>query len=279
MSDEEKQPIEKAAQVESPPAVTEASEKPANKLPEALPLPSGLEDEPNINEVLRVWATPEGKIYGVWADGFSGGQGLGGLLGSVAQMITVTGSEENTAERLRIVKRDFVAASARPHDKVLETFPKLLDYNEIVNAFHGETDRAAGILAAAWLDNYLGQALRYFLVQDEKETAELVGNEKRVEQPLGPFRVRGRALYLLGLISKEDYEDIGYISKIRNRFAHHPGITSFDDQQVKDWCSNLNSAKKGMGQNARDNYLFSTSWIVMNLNNTLLLVHPRDAVQ
>jgi hypothetical protein len=278
VSDEEEQPpSNEPQQVKS---AVRMPDQPAKYVWEQLPLPQELEHEANAAEVLRIWTTPEGKVYGAWADGFAGGQGgLGGLLGSIAQMITVTGNPENTAERLRVINRDFVAASARPHDQVPDSFPKLFAYNEIVNAFHGETDRAAGILAAAWLDSYLGQSLRYFFVQDDEETESLVGSEKRVEQPLSSFRVRAQALYLLGLIPKADYKDIGFIAKIRNRFAHHPGITSFNDETVKNWCSQLHAAKTGMGGTPRENYLFSISWIVMNLNNTLILVHPRDAAE
>ena len=247
---------------------------------EPLPTPTGLAEEESVTELLRVWATPKGKIYGSWADSIAAGHGgLGGLLGAVAQMITVTGNEESAPETLRVVTRDFLAAAARAPSRFPSHFPKLFDYNEIVNAFHGETDRAAGILAAAWLDSYLGQCLRYFLVHDEKENERLVGSETMMERPLSPFRVRGQALYLLGLISKDAFRDVEFIAKVRNRFAHHPGVLSFCDETIRNWCKELRSSKRNMAREARETYLFSISWLVVELNNTMLLTHPRDQAE
>ena len=146
--------------------------------PEVLPIPAELANEPGVNEVLRVWVTSEGKVYGSWADNLMGGYGgLGGLLGSVAQMIAVTSEATAAPEVLRVITRDFVAAAARPPADIPAKFPKLFEYNQIVNAFHDETDRAAGILAAAWLDGFLAQCLRYYFVHDDKESVKLVGSE------------------------------------------------------------------------------------------------------
>jgi DNA-binding MltR family transcriptional regulator len=250
------------------------------KKAQPLSVPAGVEDEPKITEVLRIWMTPKGKIYASWTDALDGGKGgLGGLLGSVAQMIAVSGDKENASEMLRVVTRDFVAAAARVPSKAPEGFPKLFEYNEIVNAFHTETDRAAGILAAAWLDDYLGQCLRYFLVHDEKENEELVGSEKMMDRALSSFKTRAQALYLLGLMPKDSFRDIGFIAKIRNRFAHHPATVSFEDEKVQNWCGELQSAKQKIGDSARDNYLFTVSLVVMELNNTLMLTRPIDAIQ
>ncbi len=249
------------------------------KKPDVLPEPEGLVDEPTIAEMLRIWMTPEGKIYGSWADILDGGKsGLGGLLGSIAQMIVVTTDKEEAAERLRVVTRDFLSAAARVPDKMPEVFPELFSYNKIVGAFHEEKDRSAGILAAAWLDSYLGQCLRYFLVHDLDESAKFVGSEQELEKPLSSFGVRARALYLLGLISKEAFADLKRISRIRNRFAHHPDVLDFEDAKIKGECGNLRTAQLQTGQNAREWYLFAVSMLVSDLNNTLLLTHPREAV-
>jgi hypothetical protein len=248
------------------------------KTAEPLPTPEVLATEPGVTEVLRIWTTSEGKVYGSWDDSLAGGTGgLGGLLGSVAQMIVVQAGDERTAsERLRTIVRDFVASAARVPAEAPEWLPQIFEYNQIVGAFHEETDRAAGILGAAWLDSYLGQCLRYFLVHDEQENPQLVGTENMADRPLSSFKVRAQALYLLGLLTKDALRDVTFIVKIRNQFAHHPGTLTFDDQKVKNWCAELRSTKKGMGNCARECYLFAISWLVIELNNTVLLTHPRD---
>jgi DNA-binding MltR family transcriptional regulator len=116
-------------------------------------------------------------------------------------------------------------------------------------------------------------------VHDEKENEDLVGSERLMERTLSSFKTCAQALYLLGLISKDEFRDIGLIAKIRNRFAHHPGTISFEDEKVRSWCAELRSAKQKIGENARDNYLFTVSYVVMEVNNTLILTHPRDAIQ
>jgi DNA-binding MltR family transcriptional regulator len=45
--------------------------------------------------------------------------------------------------------------------------------------------------------------------------------------------------YLLGLIAKEDMDDLKLINRIRNHFAHNIMINSFDEEDIAKDCNNL----------------------------------------
>ncbi|HYK01290.1 MAG TPA: MltR family transcriptional regulator [Thermoanaerobaculia bacterium] len=240
---------------------------------EPLPIPDEVLKDDSLAEVLRVWKGPDGRVYVSWDDKQEGGsEAVGVVLGAVANVIAAhAGEAARDAARKAMTQGFRQAARAFIPDHV-ETFPKLFEYNDIVEAYHNESDRAAGILSAAWLDNYLGQCLRYFLVQDA-ETVKLVGGDKQTDRPLSPFKVRARALFSLGLMSKDALADVSLIVSVRNHFAHHPSVTSFDDEQIKSWCNGLRAAKMKMGENARLNFLFATSWVAIELNNALGQAH------
>jgi hypothetical protein len=60
-------------------------------------------------------------------------------------------------------------------------------YNELVGRFHEETDRAAGVLAAAYLDAFLEDLLRCVLVSGPKTDEMFAGQ--------GPLRSFGSKIY------------------------------------------------------------------------------------
>ncbi|MGH8510875.1 MAG: hypothetical protein ACREU8_05700 [Gammaproteobacteria bacterium] len=46
--------------------------------------------------------------------------------------------------------------------------------------------------------------------------------------PLASFRQRIAVAYAFGFLSKEDYDNLNLVRRIRNHFAHHPLEASFD---------------------------------------------------
>ena len=97
-----------------------------------------------------------------------------------------------------------------------------------------DNDRALVIVGAAFIDVLLEHTMFAFLVNDEKEVADLL----RYDQPLGTYGGRVRATYCFGLISKIVRTDLGIVGKVRNRFAHDL-YASFDDTQIASWCKAL----------------------------------------
>jgi DNA-binding MltR family transcriptional regulator len=113
------------------------------------------------------------------------------------------------------------------------------DYEGFLEEFQNESPRAAAIIGAAFLDEQLRKLLVSFLVDRKRAVDELIGNENRSNRPLSAFSARIRAAYCLGLISKDERDDLHMIRRIRNRFAHRLHDLSFDDKEIVDRCNSL----------------------------------------
>lgn len=99
---------------------------------------------------------------------------------------------------------------------------------------HKGDDRSMVVVGGAFLETVLEHILITFLMDDEKEVAELL----RHDQPLGTYAGRTRMVYCLGLIPKLVRADLALAGRIRNRFAHDL-YASFDDPQIASWCKGL----------------------------------------
>jgi hypothetical protein len=57
--------------------------------------------------------------------------------------------------------------------------------------------------------------------------------------PFGAFTSKIRMAYLMGLISEEFFQNLEIMREIRNRFAHHTEVGSFDIQEMSSRCFNF----------------------------------------
>ena len=119
--------------------------------------------------------------------------------------------------------------------KLQEQIAKSKDLPGLLNELATESDRAAAIVAAAFLDENIRQFLTNYFVDDPKEVRDLLSNER----PLGAFGARIRILYCLGLIPRNDFDALLIIKNIRNEFAHQLHGRSFDDVDIADLCKKL----------------------------------------
>ncbi len=117
---------------------------------------------------------------------------------------------------------------------------KLKDWEGFQNEFRGESDRAAAIVGAALLDAHLEQLIRSFLIDEQKEVESLF----EFTGPFGSFGARIKVAFSLGLISRDEYDDLKIIQGIRNEFAHQLHGLSFTEQSIKDRCLNLKIPQK-----------------------------------
>ena len=58
---------------------------------------------------------------------------------------------------------------------------------------------------------------------------------------LGTFYSRTDLVYCLGFVEKKQYQDLGKIAEIRNRFAHSYLSLSFGDPDIRKMCNQLTS--------------------------------------
>lgn len=95
------------------------------------------------------------------------------------------------------------------------------------------TDRAMGVSAAVYLDLTLAGILRKFFVKNTSVADNLL--EKGALQS---FSARIEAAYALGLISKQERENLNLIREIRNKFSHWPQV-SFRTNKIRNSCMKL----------------------------------------
>lgn len=141
----------------------------------------------------------------------------------------------------------------------------------VVDLYPSESDRAAAILAASFIDNYLADCIKSVLVESP-DVIELF----KGYAPLSSFSARISMAYALGLLTEGMKKDFHYIRKIRNHFAHHPDEASFEISPVRELCSNLSMAQATINpdgsprrvQLPRSQYLVTIGITAVMLNNT-----------
>jgi len=146
------------------------------------------------------------------------------------------------------------------------TFETLGDF---VTEFNHETDRAAAILAASYLDHELEVLLRAYMSANDELLYELFKNDA----PLGSFSAKIRTAYALGLIPESDYIDLNIIRGICNNFAHKLHGLSFETDSIRDRCRNLRIPAKLMEtgymaatpSRARDYFVTSFGFLAFTL--------------
>lgn len=92
------------------------------------------------------------------------------------------------------------------------------------------SDRVAGIVTPAFLDELLTTVLRNHLHQDVK----LLNETLKPGGPRGDFGVKINISFLVGIISDRARKDLHLIRRIRNEFAHGAAINTFDQSPVRD---------------------------------------------
>jgi DNA-binding MltR family transcriptional regulator len=101
--------------------------------------------------------------------------------------------------------------------------------------FHDSPDRVIAVIGAAYLDSMLDQLLRKAFVDSPEDVERML----RPDGPLGSNGSRYQLCYCLGLITREQRDDLKIIAKIRNAFAHDFKTAHFDTDRIRDYCSAL----------------------------------------
>jgi len=138
------------------------------------------------------------------------------------------------------------------------------DALDFLKEFEGESDRAAAVLGAAYLDECLKQLIVGFLIDDSKAVKNLLGDFG----VLGSFSAKIEVSYCMGLLREEEYHNLRIIKKIRNRFAHRLHGYSFSEASVRDMCSELRDLKDAppLGGDARSQFMTAVAFLVVALD-------------
>jgi DNA-binding MltR family transcriptional regulator len=150
--------------------------------------------------------------------------------------------------------------------------------NRLGAKYENESDRAVALLAASFLEEQIKEALLSIFVEDKQVIDPLVSGYG----PLSTFRAYIDIVYALGHIPKELHTELHLVKRIRNHFAHHPDVTDFNTQKVKDWCRELSTPTrlledKNTELDARTRFLWAVSNCVGDIRMRLQAV-PRPTV-
>jgi hypothetical protein len=108
------------------------------------------------------------------------------------------------------------------------------------DAFYAHnSDRTMAIMYGIMLENRLTDIIKLGLHGDTAVRNELF----QPSGALGNFAVKIRLAYVLGLLTREYYEDFINISKIRNGFAHKINVKSFHDQEIENLINKLSMVR------------------------------------
>ncbi len=146
-----------------------------------------------------------------------------------------------------------------------ETHPHLKEFKRFLDELNKETERGAALISAAMIDELLGASVLAFLV-DHSDTKTLL---EGFNAPLGTLSARVLAAFALGLLSEREYHECQVIRKVRNAFAHDVHV-SFNDQQIRDLCSNMTMCAQDYGDvqvDSRARFTTSAVSLVLNLTN------------
>lgn len=98
-----------------------------------------------------------------------------------------------------------------------------------------QTDRASAIVSSSLLEELLERLILAFLIDNEKTKNNLFDGMA----PLSTMSAKINVAYHLGLINKNEYEDLKIIKNIRNDFAHSFETINFETQRIKNKCIRL----------------------------------------
>jgi hypothetical protein len=115
----------------------------------------------------------------------------------------------------------------------------LIEHNYLHNQILlRESDRAAAVLAPAYLDALLEDLLRSFFIEGDSAD-QLLG----LDRPIGTFSSRIDLAHAVGFVTDDTRHDLHLIRKIRNDFAHKVDLHSFDGPPIRDRCAQFRTPK------------------------------------
>ena len=116
-----------------------------------------------------------------------------------------------------------------------EAYKLVMQWPNFVGNFLNEADSAAVILACSLFDDILSRILIAFFV-DCKISRELIygGNA-----PLGTFSSRIKCTYSLGMLTKDELDDLNKLRKLRNEFAHKWNYLDLNNEKMISICRSM----------------------------------------
>lgn len=129
-------------------------------------------------------------------------------------------------------------------DEMREKYPHMEKFWPYLDVLNAESQRGKVLVSVGFLEQQLKDILLSFALECPQAEELVEGGNA----PLGTLGSRISACYVLGLITRSEFDDLQLIRKIRNDFAHNLH-TTFETQSVVNRCRELkHSAKDAPGE-------------------------------
>ena len=135
------------------------------------------------------------------------------------------------------IRPHFLRARMKPDDPQGVDTPVADTWAKFLSELRRETDRGCAIVAAAYVDDLLGELLGAYLVENRDVSRQLLSSDDS-NAPLGTFGSRILMAHAIGLIPSAECRALRKVKRIRNRFAHDLWL-SFDNPAVSGLCGEL----------------------------------------
>lgn len=146
-----------------------------------------------------------------------------------------------------------------------------VDVNTVLAEIDTQTnDRALAVIAGGFVEDLLGMAIQARIELAAKRSMTPDGVEEVFEK-MGPLSTGYFKIVMataLNIINDELRDDLERIKNIRNYAAHETSSISFDDQDLRDECSNLKcwaltkDTEKSKATNAREKFRLTVKMIL-----------------
>jgi DNA-binding MltR family transcriptional regulator len=140
---------------------------------------------------------------------------------------------------------------------------RLKEFQDFRTSLIHESDRGSVLMAAAFIEDKLTCLLESYFIENKKVCKQLLkGNGA-----LATFSSKIDLTFLLGLISKNIFNDLHILRKIRNDFAHTASNISFETPSIRDRTKALSTLSKEMlKDNTKAYFMRSMTTILTAIN-------------
>lgn len=137
------------------------------------------------------------------------------------------------------------------------------EFQNFRNSLNQESDRGSALMAAAFIDNKIGELLHSFLIDNKKIYERLFESNGA----LVTFSSKIDLAFLLGLIPKNIFDDLHLLRKIRNDFAHNASFMTFESNPIKERCYSFRVLiKTQLRKHPRAYFLRAMTVILISIN-------------
>lgn len=137
------------------------------------------------------------------------------------------------------------------------------EFQNFRNSLNQESDRGSALMAAAFIDNKVGELLHSFFIDNKKIYERLFESNGA----LATFSSKIDLAFLLGLIPKNIFDDLHLLRKIRNDFAHNASFMTFESNPIKERCYSFSVLiKTQLKKHPRAYFLRAMTVILTSIN-------------